>query len=322
MDRSTVTAAAAWYAQLASEDATDADRQAWARWLEAHPDHARAWRHVEAMQGRMQVLPAGISAATLRIADSHRHALNRRTLLRAVPLAVLGGAALWSASRVSLVRQWSSDYRTAIGEQLETRLTDDSLLTLNTASAVDIMLSIKKKLVRLHTGEILIQTGHDAAARPFIVETQQGRVRALGTRFTVRTQGDSTSVAVLADAAEVHCADESHSAILKSGERTRFDRESIETPMADEGMQAEWTDGLLVISDWRLADFVTELARYRSERLSCDPAVANLRISGAFPLRDIDKALDAVARALPVTIERRTRLWGAVTDLRLIAHRV
>ena len=59
----------------------------------------------------------------------------------------------------------------------------------------------------------------------------------------------------------------------------------------------------------RLADFVQELSRYRPGWLRCDPAVADLRVSGVFQIDDTDRALAAVAHALPVRVERRTRYW-------------
>ena len=43
--------------------------------------------------------------------------------------------------------------------------------------------------------------------------------------------------------------------------------------------------------------------------LSCDPAVAHLRISGTFPLNDTDAVLNILSRTLPVRIQTLTRYW-------------
>ena len=40
-----------------------------------------------------------------------------------------------------------------------------------------------------------------------------------------------------------------------------------------------------------LTDVCAELSRYRSGILQCAPEVAGLRVSGAYPLTDIDRAL-------------------------------
>ncbi|CUJ71963.1 DUF4880 domain-containing protein [Achromobacter kerstersii] len=73
-----------------------------------------------------------------------------------------------------------------------------------------------------------------------------------------------------------------------------------------------WTRGLLIVDNWRLDDFISHLDRYRPGRLSCDAAVAALRVSGAFPIDDTDHALAAVERALPVRVSRFTRYYTRV----------
>ncbi|HGY5781881.1 TPA: iron dicitrate transport regulator FecR, partial [Serratia marcescens] len=43
--------------------------------------------------------------------------------------------------------------------------------------------------------------------------------------------------------------------------------------------------------------------------LSCDPAVAGLRVSGSFPLSDTDRALALLRQTLPVRLQSFTRYW-------------
>jgi transmembrane sensor len=69
---------------------------------------------------------------------------------------------------------------------------------------------------------------------------------------------------------------------------------------------------MLVVNDWRLEDFVRELQRYRPGHLGCDPAVAALRISGAFHLTSTDTILDNLTSTLPVRIRRFSRYWASV----------
>lgn len=57
-----------------------------------------------------------------------------------------------------------------------------------------------------------------------------------------------------------------------------------------------WLRGVLSVSQWRLDRVIAELARYRRGHLSCDPAVAGLRVSGSFPLNDTDRASPCSAR--------------------------
>jgi transmembrane sensor len=79
------------------------------------------------------------------------------------------------------------------------------------------------------------------------------------------------------------------------------------TPQAD-----AWTRDMLVVNDWRLGEFIRELQRYRPGHLGCDPAVAALRISGAFHLASSDTILENLTSTLPVRIRRFSRYWTRV----------
>jgi transmembrane sensor len=75
-------------------------------------------------------------------------------------------------------------------------LADGTLLNLNTHSAVDVRFDETTRLIVLHEGEIMVETGHNDA-RPFIVKTRDGSLRALGTRFMVKREDDGTRLSVL-----------------------------------------------------------------------------------------------------------------------------
>ncbi|EGH30211.1 FecR protein [Pseudomonas syringae pv. japonica str. M301072] len=62
----------------------------------------------------------------------------------------------------------------------------------------------------------------------------------------------------------------------------------------------------------RLADMLAELGRYRTGHLGVDPKVADLRVTGTFPLNDTDLALKALLPTLPVQIEQHTAWWVSV----------
>jgi ferric-dicitrate binding protein FerR (iron transport regulator) len=65
--------------------------------------------------------------------------------------------------------------------------------------------------------------------------------------------------------------------------------------------------GVLVAGNMRVGEFVAELARYRPGLLRCDPAVADLRVTGVFSLRDTDRALTNLTLSLPLAWRWSTR---------------
>ncbi|WP_348775366.1 FecR domain-containing protein [Pseudomonas sp. PS01298] len=87
--------------------------------------------------------------------------------------------------------------RTSIHERPPQRLDDGSQLALNADTASDIRSDSKQRSIQLYRGEMLVNTAQDPTQRPFIVQTGEGRVRALGTRFSVRHLIEQTRVGVL-----------------------------------------------------------------------------------------------------------------------------
>jgi transmembrane sensor len=69
---------------------------------------------------------------------------------------------------------------------------------------------------------------------------------------------------------------------------------------------------MLVVDNTRLEDLVHELGRYRRGYLGVAPEIADLRITGSFPLHDTDLALSALLPTLPVQIEQHTPWWVTV----------
>ena len=315
MNKVALREAACWFARLGSGRITDADRRAWSEWVEAHPDHRWAWEQVESLRCTLRSLPGKVSATTFRIADSRysRPGFTRRDALKGLGVALMFGAV--AGGGMARSRGWFDDFHTAIGERREVVLADGSTMVLNTGTAVDVVFSDSQRLLRLRTGEILVETAVDPAParRPFIVATAQGEVRALGTRFLVRQAGDLTSVAVLRHAVEIRPLDAPWNArILDENQQAMFSGIEATSPRVADESQAAWTRGVLIVNDWRLGDLVEELGRYRPGRLACARAVAGLRISGAFPVHDTDVALAAIERALPVRASRRTRYWVSI----------
>lgn len=137
--------------------------------------------------------------------------------------------------------------------------------------------------------------------------------RALGTRYSVRREAGGTRVAVFQDAVLLQPADPAApSRRLEAGQLSLLTARAAAAPAPVTVGLADWVDGRLVAIDQPLGDFIAELARYRQGSLSCDPAVAHLRLSGAFRLADTDAVLENIAASLPVALRTRTRYWVRV----------
>ncbi|MES2251289.1 MAG: FecR domain-containing protein [Pseudomonadota bacterium] len=304
--------AAEWLMRLHDSAVTDEDRRACERWRQSHPDHARAWARAEQLMNKLGGLPPALAMSSLARpvrgnANNRRATLGRlAALLAAVPAGWLG----WQAVEMVDERGWMAGHRTATGERRELRLADGSRLTLNTASAVDVHFDGTQRRVVLQAGEIFIATAPDPAAahRPFRVAIVGGTLEALGTRFSVRKEaGGATHVAVLEGAVRI-TPERAAARVLPAGQQARFMADGIDDFRPADASVLAWTQGMLLADGMRLADFAAELSRYRPGLLQCDAAVAELRVSGAFPLADTDGVLRMLVSTYPV--DAATRLRG------------
>ncbi len=295
-----------WLVELGSDDADDEVRDAWRRWRAADLEHERAWQRIETMDARMR----GLSAAPA-VAAISSPVMSRRQALRT--LAAIGGtgALLWLGQETPAWQKATADWHTAIGERQDLVLADGSRLFLNTDSAVDVAIDAVQRRVQLRRGEILVETVPDLFGRPFVVETDEGRIRPIGTRFVVRRYDDAVRVAVLDGAVEVLPAWSPTLSRVDAGQRLDFHARAAMASVPVEPGTGAWREGLIFAAG-TLGEFIAELSRYRRGLLRCDDAVASLRLSGVFPLADIDRVLATLQQTLPVRIDYRSRYWVVV----------
>lgn len=325
-------AAIGWQLRQGEGAISPADAQALADWLAAHPDHARAWRQLGDIDHHLARAAAGPGArAALLLPPRRRRPARVTGAVLGLALAVACGVLV--LDRYQPAGQLLADHRTATGERRTIVLPDQTVLHLNTRSAVDVVFSQDQRAIHLRAGEVAVETSHadPAERRPFVVLTEDGSLRALGTRFTVRrwpqahTAGSdgaqgrgapATEVAVTqsavaarpatcAAAASEPCAAER---IVSAGQGARLEGGRVDPWVAPPDADA-WKDGMLVVDNQPLGEVVATLARHRVGHLGVDPRVAGLRVTGTLPLADTDQALLALTAAVPVEVVWTTRWW-------------
>ncbi|OVZ60600.1 hypothetical protein CDO44_07670 [Pigmentiphaga sp. NML080357] len=301
--------AIARFALLCSGAATPADREAVRRWRMERPEHERAWQRLESLRQTLSALPHDVAAPTLRAASARR-----RAVLKSVAALAGTGVLAYGSHRIVPWREWIADYRTPTGGFDEIALADGTRIALDTASAIDVRYTGTQRLVRLLAGQILIATApHNASeARPFTVLTDDGAARPLGTHFTARKLAAGTRIAVYEGKVELQPVRSNRSLIVPTGQAATFSAAGLGTLRPADESALAWREGSVAALDWRLEDLLAELGRYRSGYLGCDPAVADIRVSGTYPVRDTDKALAVLAQSFPIRMRTMSRYWVRV----------
>lgn len=311
--------AAEWFAVLGAPTVDASQRQLWRQWHDADPAHQQAWSQVEAISGKFLNLPGAGKPMAHRLLDAAAAGqVRRRQALKMLTLLCAGGVGAWGASQTVPWRQWAATHHTGLGERREIHLADGGSIWLNTDSAIDVDYGQNLRRIRLVAGEILIATAPDlqSPARPFVVDTAQARLRALGTRYSVYQQENASVVAVFEGAVRIEPTTAGAAGgILHAGEQTRITRSGAGSAEAAAANRRSWADGLIVAENMRLGDFVDELSRYRRGYLGCAPSIADLRIVGTYATADTRQVLATLEATLPVRV-RMPMPWWTVLEAR------
>jgi len=347
------TEACAWIAQLDGDrKPSDEDMAALQEWANRSPLHHQELMRLSSLWGDLNILtelaiPAQQKASERK--DSGNLTLGSRVgawfanllapvisgkpqaLFASLVLIGLLGMGLWivqqSAEPVHLV------YSTALGEQQSATLPDGSVIKLNTNSQVAIDYDKQRRKVRLLRGEAHFDVAHNPS-RPFEVYAGTGRVRAIGTAFSVYLKDHNVEVTVtegrveLASIATPSASDKSAAdnsaeepnkpspAIpepttlgqLVAGETTLFNDhiEPVKTLNEIDVMRKlSWREGMLIFSGESLEQVVAEISRYTSLSIViADPQIRDVRIGGYFRVGETGAMFEALESSFGVQVSR------------------
>ena len=296
-----------WMVKLRAGTPDSALQERFNAWLASDPAHVQAW---DTLQQRL-----GGSFNTVRALDRRvpgqagevRQVLlqphtTRRDALRAITgLGLLGGG-LWLGASSPLGDSLLADLSTGRAQRDDFNLADGSRLSLNADSAVDLHFNEHQRLVILRRGELVIQVAPDPR-RPLRVRTEQGEVRALGTRFLVAQEADASRVVVLEHSVETRLFN-GMTLNLQEGQSALLYRQRIVPQTGDQQYRADWMSGRLNVLDDSLAQVVDALRPYTRGFVRVAPEVRGLRVQGVYPLNDPDRAFNALAETLPIRVDR------------------
>ncbi len=312
-DDPVVKAAIEWIILLRSGECSSDERRAFEAWRRADARHDAAVARLEQRLGRFDALPASTearaSARRALLAPSSR----RKALRGGAAMLLLAVGSGFVAHRVTPLQNVLADLRTATGERRRIALADGSTLWLNARSAVDVRFDDRQRRLVLQGGELVIDVARDTA-RPLIVQTREGTMQALGTRFLARQEEGSSVLAVLHSSVRIDTR-QGRSAVFGAGQGARFDSAGIVPVEQGVAESAAWTEGFIEVHDRPLGEVVAALRPYRRGFLRVSPQAAALRVTGTFPLDDSERTLAALVETLPIAVYRRTDYWVTIEAL-------
>jgi transmembrane sensor len=304
--------AAQWAARIDRGELTPEQDAQFKAWLAEDVRALGAYGRMRALaltSERARALGPDFDPAAFTPAPARRTMLKWGTAIAATALIGVGTSWQWLRLR--------GRFATGKGETKVVALKDGSVVTLNTASEIQVSYTDSLRSVELVQGEALFDVAKNKS-RPFVVTAGDTNVRAVGTSFTVRRL-EAAPVQVLvregvvevfkpaANAAPVRIAANS---MAEAPDAAPIAAKPI--PVAQVHRQMAWQKGQIAFEGETLAEAAAEFARYSDTRIVIvDPALAREEIAGLF------KATDPVGFAQTIAISLNAHAQVGEGEVRL-----
>lgn len=310
--------ASEWFAVLSDESVSDDERAAWQDWLNEKDENRKAWQEVESISGMFTSLGASehVSSASHLLSSSQSRTIGRRQFMKGVMglagLAVIGlGSWQTMPFLPRSLTSLTADLSTHTGQVKSYELDDGSTVWLNTNSAMDDNIANTSRHLSLLQGEAQVETVPQSAYRqPLSLSCGCGLLKTQQARFNIRSLSTEQAVlAVFEGEVAVSPLHSKETHIIKAGEQVRFSHNQVGKAQPAQALYDSWKEGLLVVENMRLSDFVRELGRYQVGYINLDPRIADLHIIGTFPTEKTDLVLDMLTKSLPIRVTSLLPFW-------------
>lgn len=296
--------AIAWLVRTRSGTQTEQDHLAYEAWKARDSEHHAAAERAERLWE--MIGPAFDGKAPTAVKGKGPGRGPGR--LPVVVLALVGSAAaLFAAGLFGPPASFFADETTGVGERRSVVLADGSRVDLDTRTSFDVAEGGRR--LTLHAGQVFVTVASDPT-RPFVVQSGDGHVEALGTAFDVRRDEARTTVAVAESAVRVTApaSGASVSAVdVAAGQETSYalGAGTAAPQPADLRARTAWRLGELRFDGRPLGEVMDELGRYRrGVVVFTDESLRRLPVTGVFRVKNVDSVMNAVALLAPVSMWR------------------
>lgn len=211
-------------------------------------------------------------------------------------------------------------FATGHAERRIARLSDGSVITIAPDSRVEVAFDPAERRVRLSKGEALFEVAHNPA-RPFVVETPHGEVKAVGTAFDVAIATREAEVTVvegviriaLRPAFDGGATGEPIEKVARKGERVVFGMDTRDGGSTgfirqvqdqDVASTTAWTKGKLIFRGEPLRDVIAKINLYARGRIVLtDPEAGSLPVYGIVDQGDTAAIRELISNPHAVAIE-------------------
>jgi transmembrane sensor len=292
-----------WFVRLSDADAPESDWLAFEGWLEADPEHRKAYDLVEQVWVALDEAPqAEVVVAPIAANDAGPVRFNRGWLapLMATAAAAVIVAGLWP--EISGEGRFRT-YSTADAPR-EVVLSDGSRLSMNRYSELRVRVGKSDREVAMAEGEVAFDVAHDAN-RPFTIATEDHEVRVLGTAFNVLNHADRFSVGV--SRGRVAVSGRAMAEPIRLGVGQQVVQQGAAAAVVsglDPEQATAWRQGVLIYREADLGAVADDLSRYLNKPVNVSESARALRFTGALRIGDEATMLRQLQDFVPIRVTR------------------
>ncbi|GHC50333.1 protein FpvR [Alcaligenes pakistanensis] len=302
-------AAAFWLSKSSLRPLSDQEQQALQDWLQN-----AAHRHE-------YELMKGVWNATALVPAERLRALAKdpQTPPRRQGLGWSGGLALGAVVCITVAltqfefnpeQAWhEANYSSAVGEIRRVTLPDQSVITLNTDTRLQVRYFAHRREIALLRGQALFEVQSDRA-QPFDVQAGDTQVRVTGTRFDVLYLPEQTQVTVQSGSVRVRQGAWwwRQQVDLHADQQISLSPQitELKAQTADVQSALSWEQGTLIYKNVRLDQAIAQINRYRTKPITLSQAsLGAIRIGGTVPIARTQDFLDTLPRIAAVRVEHQ-----------------
>lgn len=193
------------------------------------------------------------------------------------------------------------------GKRARIELSDGTRLVVNSQSKVVYPRRFKGDIRKIYTqGEVFLEVAHDKK-HPFIVESEDFKLRVLGTKFNISNYRESaTNIVLVEGSVEVTDKNEKKAQLAPHDLLNIADGSIVCQKQVDVAEYISWIDGIMLLNGNTLSQIIQKLSIYYGVSIQCDPLVGSEKVYGKLDLKDdIDEVIECIQQTLPFTIEKR-----------------
>jgi transmembrane sensor len=308
-----------WVARQSKGGLSQGEQTAFETWYDSDARHQGAYLRAQGLWQSLdgvQIDQAWIASEPALMSGERRPDVSRRRLLFGASgvAAVAAGLAGWAmlSRPKSLV--------THLGEFRKIPLPDQSVASLNTSSHIEVAVTPKVRRVVLVEGEAWFAVAKDPL-KPFVVEVDDVRVKAVGTAFSVRRKAAGVEVIVTEGIVETWREDQhAEPKRIEAGEEAFVSTKTaaIDVSANDQAeARLAWRTGNIVLQNDTLSEAADEFNRYNTQKIVvADPGLLQEKFVGVYHVDNPGQFAQAVKMLLnvPVNVSSERIVIGEAKD--------